>query len=180
MATKALTAFLAVTGAIRWVATTLSLISVAALLVYVTASTVGRALDLFTLKGANDIGGYLIVSVFYLGLAVSFRNGAFLRVPVLYERVRGTPRRVLDVVLYLIALGYVVLLDVYFWREIHHAYEFDITALGILETPLYIPQLALGIGTAALAVQILESTVTTAVGYAPPPSPPVDVVGGAS
>ena len=57
---------------------------------------------------ADEMAGYLLVAMTFLGLAPSLRGGAFIRIDTYRDRLRGGARRALDVALVAVALAYAI------------------------------------------------------------------------
>ena len=60
---------------------------------------------------ADEMAGYLLVAMTFLGLAPSLRGGAFIRIDTYRDRLRGAGRRLLDVALVTVGLAYAITVD---------------------------------------------------------------------
>lgn len=135
----------------------LSILSLVGILVIVVLAVLGRSLGLWTLLGADELSGYLLVALVFFGFAHTFRAGGFIRVDTFFRRTRGGGRRLLDVLLHLVALAFTLVFVVYLWRLVADSYRFQVTSIGLLRIPLYVPQAVVVAGAAALALQTLAN-----------------------
>ncbi|MBI2878838.1 MAG: TRAP transporter small permease [Candidatus Rokubacteria bacterium] len=135
----------------------LSMLALVGILVIVVFAVMGRYLGLWTILGADELSGYGLVALVFFGFAHTFRAGGFIRVDTFLKRTRGWGRRVLEVLLHLVALAFVLLLGVYLWRFVADSYRFQVTSIGLLRVPLYVPQAVVVVGAAALALQTLAN-----------------------
>lgn len=142
-------------AALSWISLWLAITSAFVLLAVITLNVIGRASGLYSILGAEELSGYILVAVVYFGLGHSFSHGSFINVDGLLNRTRGGGRRLLNFGRRLLAVAFVALLDVYFWRLTADSYRFGSTSIGSLRTPLIIPQAIIVIGTTILLVQIL-------------------------
>lgn len=144
-------------AAISWIGLWLGILCLAGMLVIVALAVVGRFLGLWVIIGADEISGYLMAALVFFGFAHTVRSGGFIRVDALLKRASGWRRRALEVLLHLIALAFVCLLIFCLWRFVAETYRFEVTSIGLLRIPLYVPQVVLVLGALALALQTLAS-----------------------
>lgn len=142
-----------IAAAVSRVGLWLAMLALAAIMATVVLAVVGRFLRLWTVLGADEISGYLLAALVYFGFAHTFRQGGFIRVDTLFRRTRGRGRRLLDVLLHLVALAFTLVFTVYLWQLLAESHRFQVTSIGLLRVPLYIPQTALVFGAAALVLQ---------------------------
>ena len=117
--------------------------------------------------GTDDLSGYCLVGVFFLGLAPTYRRGEHIRVGLLIDRLGGRGRRWLEfslIVAAVIATGWAT-----WWlgRTVYDSWRFDDMALGLLAVPIWIPQLAMCVGAAGLLIALLEDVVRCLRGLQP-------------
>jgi len=102
---------------------------------------------------AEEMGGYLLVLIAYLGMAEAYKLGRHIRVDIVSKRLTGKVRAWIDVGLSFIGL---VALLVVIWRAVimvYRSYAGNVIIPGIFLTPVYLPQTLVVIGLAALALQ---------------------------
>ncbi len=134
------------------------------MLFYVMGSVLGRYTGWWVFLGADEVGGYAMAALFFLGLAHTFRSGAFIRVTIVQQKLSPALRSASENLLYLVALAYAVILDWYFWQMILQSRDFGSTSIGVLAWPIWLPQLSLGIGAGIFALQIFSLLLGRLVG----------------
>nr|WP_145546114.1 TRAP transporter small permease [Variovorax boronicumulans] len=129
-----------------------------ALLISVLLSILGRQLH-FNIPGIDAYAGYLMAAAGFLALAHTLKRGEHIRVTLLINALRGGARRALE----LWSLGLATLLASLFafyscrlaWQS--HAFH-DISTSNDA-TPLWIPQLAMAVGTVVFAIAFADELV---------------------
>lgn len=104
---------------------------------------------------ADEMAGYLLVAMTFLGLAPSLRDGAFIRIDTYRDRLRGGARRVLDVALVTVALAYAITVDWYLWDLLAGTWRLGTTSIQVSRTPLWIPQAVMAVGGLLLILELL-------------------------
>lgn len=136
----------------------LASLSVVLILVLVCAEVAFRLFNHSTMI-ADELGAYLNAAVVFLGMTFTLREGGFIRIELLYERLNGTARRVVDIACGLISLAFTLVLGWFIWQHIAYAYTMNTRSTSILQTPEYIPQSLMLIGLVMLALQLLVLTL---------------------
>jgi len=121
----------------------------------------------FLLRGADDIVSWLCAATAFLALGHTFRRGELVRVGLLIERLAPGPRRLFA----LVALGLTVLFCGYMvyavLRFVYESWKFNEVAQGLIQIPIWIPQLSFAIGALILFVAVLDEFVVLARGGTP-------------
>ncbi len=119
------------------------------------------------IRGIDDIVAWLSAGAAALALAAMFRRGDLVRVTLLLDNLRPAPRRRLEV----FCLGFAVIFVGYtayaFGRFVHESWALDDIAQGLIKVPLWLPQLPLVIGIAALWLAIVEDLARVLTGAKP-------------
>ena len=126
-----------------------------ALTLMVAAGVVARRLLAAPFLFVEELSGYAVLLIVFLGLAHTMKAGAHVRVEVLAERVRGRAAAVLNTVTLLLATAWAAILcagTVYQTREY---YTQDVLSFAYLQTPLWIPASVMVIGATLLVLQCL-------------------------
>ncbi len=127
-------------------------------LAMVLTAIAGRWLG-FLLPGTDAYAGYCMAASGFLALAHTFRRNEHIRVTLVIDRLAGGARRGLE----LWALGAGTLLAALFaWfsaRLAWQSFEFNDISTANDATPLWIPQLAMAIGTAVFLVAMTDALV---------------------
>lgn len=126
--------------------------------VVVLAQIVGRFFGVLV-PGADELAGYFLAATSFLALAYTLRAGGHIRVTLLIGRLAPARRRLFE--LWCLAFGAVVVgyftyhAVVMTWES----YIFGDRAIGVLPTPLWIPQIAVALGLLMLALAFVEELV---------------------
>lgn len=132
-------------------------LSLLLMILLVSADVVGRWLFGFSLLISDEYSGYLLIAVTFMGGAFSLRSGSFTRMDVLYNHTAGRGRWVLDLLINLVGLAYLSVIDYWVWVFIGSSYRSGVTSISIAQTPLYLPQIFMGLGvTFLMIVALLE------------------------
>lgn len=111
----------------------------------------------------EEMGGYLLVLIAYLGMAETLKQGRHVKVDFLSKKFPESFRKWLHAILSFLAM---IALSVVTWRVVimvYRSYESKATVPGVFLTPVYIPQSLLIIGLIALLLQHIISFVKIAV-----------------
>jgi len=121
----------------------------------------GIATRLFNwfVPGTDAYAGYCMAGAGFLALAHTLKRNEHIRVTLILERLRGCPRRALE----LFALAAASLLALAFaWYSVRLAwqsYDFNDVSTGNDATPLWLPQLTMAFGAIVLAVAFVDELV---------------------
>ena len=136
----------------------LAALAMIGVLVMVLSSILGRLLD-FHLPGTDAYAGYSMAAAGFLALAHTLRKNEHIRVTLLIGRLTGGARRGLE----LWALTAAVLLaGLFAWfslRLVWQSHQFNDMSTGNDATPLWIPQIAMAVGTVLLFVAFVDEWV---------------------
>ncbi|MCU0957130.1 MAG: TRAP transporter small permease [Hydrogenophaga sp.] len=118
----------------------------------------------FYVPGTDAYAGYAMAGAGFLALAHTLKHGEHIRVTLLIGRFTGTARRGME----LWALSVSVLLSgvlaFYAWRLVWQSHQFHDISTSADATPLWIPQVVMGIGTTILLVALLDEWVLELLG----------------
>jgi TRAP-type C4-dicarboxylate transport system permease small subunit len=102
----------------------------------------------------DEVCGYLNAAAVFLGLAYTLREGGFIRVELLYERLRGNFRQAARWLIVGTGLVYVAVLLYFTVLHVMYLYQRDVRAVSVIETPEWIPQSVAIVGLAVLGLQL--------------------------
>jgi TRAP-type C4-dicarboxylate transport system permease small subunit len=127
------------------------------MLVVIGADIFTRYVLNFSFEIADELGGYMLVVMTFVSLSVCQVNNAFHQVELIQARL--TPRwRALSAAIFdVLSFGFAALLLWQLIRLERSSYRFGEKAPTYLETPLWIPRLAMAIGVAALLLSIVKT-----------------------
>jgi len=132
-------------------------------LAMVLTGIAGRLLH-FHVPGTDAYAGYCMAGCGFLALAHTFTRGEHIRVTLLLEHVGGRAHRVLALAALVIATALAALFAFYSIRLAFQSWEFNDISTGNDATPLWIPQLAMALGTLVFAVALGDALVQEASG----------------
>lgn len=117
----------------------------------------------YSMAGVDAYAGYTLAAGAFLALAAALRHGDHIRVTLIIQRFEGRPRWWIE----LFCLSLATYLSGYFaWfagKLVWGSYVFHDVSQNVDATPLWIPQLSMAIGLAALFLAFLEQLIVTAV-----------------
>lgn len=129
--------------------------SVIAMTGLVTVEIIGRTLFKFSTLISDEMSGYLLVAMGFLGLGYTLKIEGHIRVDTVIMRLSPRLRSLLIATWCLAGLVYVSVLTSVFWRLVLESYTMKTTSIGLGRTPLFIPQMAMPIGVMLLGLQLL-------------------------
>jgi TRAP-type C4-dicarboxylate transport system permease small subunit len=138
----------------------------------VTVEVIGRSFFNVSTLIADEMGSYLLVTLTFLGLAPTLRDGGFIRIDVYRARARGRARAVLDACIVVLAIGYTATLDWYLWGLAANSYRLGTTSIQVARTPLWIPQGIMAVGGTLLLAELLARLALVVAGAGAEPVTP--------
>ena len=151
-----------VNGAATWLAAA----AILAMAGITAAEVIARSFFNISFELADELGGYLLVATVFLGLGPALAGGVMLRVEMLEQRLPAPVRRVLDILFHLMALVVSGIAFYWIWQHVASSMRRETIAATWLETPLWVPQIAMPLGMALLIATLLVSLVRTLRGPA--------------
>jgi TRAP-type C4-dicarboxylate transport system permease small subunit len=127
-------------------------------LAMVLAGVAGRLLS-FNIPGTDAYAGYCMAAAGFLALAHTFKRGEHIRVTLIIDHVRPQARRALELWALGAATLLAALLAFYSIRLSYQSWDFQDISTGNDATPLWIPQLAMALGTLVLCVAFVDEFV---------------------
>jgi len=128
------------------------------LLIMVLLSIAGRQFG-FHLPGTDAYAGYLMAGSGFLALAHTLKRGEHIRVTLLLGALRGGAGRALEIWSLGVASLLAILFAIYSCRLVWQSIQFNDISTGNDATPLWIPQLAMAVGTVIFTVAFLDEWV---------------------
>lgn len=139
---------------VRWEQALIEVLVVAMALL-ICVEVVCRSMFGFSLMFTDEVAGYLLVALVFLGMPVALANGALFRVEFVLARLSPRPRAWLELVFNLLSLAVTLILVRELWRLVADSWTRGVRAPTVLATPLYIPQSLMVLGMATLACVLL-------------------------
>ena len=144
-------------GPVERVCKGLSEAALITMLAVIGADVFTRYLLNFSFEIADELGGYMLVVMTFVSLSVCQANNAFHQVELVQARLGPRGRALSAAIFDLLSFGFATLL---LWQLVKlelSSYRFGERAPTYLETPLWIPRLAMAIGVAALCFSIVRT-----------------------
>jgi TRAP-type C4-dicarboxylate transport system permease small subunit len=129
-------------------------VAVVAILVLVCAEVVLRQFNV-SLLVVDEICGYLNAGAVFLALAYTLRDGGFIRVELVYDRIKGGLKQAVRWLIVLTGTLYVGVLLYFTIVHVYYLYYKDVRAVSVIETPEWIPQTAAVVGLSVLLLQLV-------------------------
>lgn len=128
--------------------------------------SIGREMGVST-GAVNDIVAWLCAASGFFTMAHAFKNGDFVRVTLLMEKLQPGPRRALELVSLAIAVVAVGYLTWWACAFTYESWRFHELAQGLLPLPIWIPQSSFAIGSLLLWLAVLDEFVIVLRGGVP-------------
>ena len=118
-------------------------------------------------RGADDIVGWLCAASAFLALGYTFRHGDLVRVNLLIDRLPPRLRHSAEIACLAAALavtGYITWAATSF---VYESWQLGELAQGLIQIPIWIPQMSLVAGAAILAIAVLDELLAVLRGDKP-------------
>ena len=132
-------------------------VALTVMLVVIGVDILTRSLFNFSFEISDELGGYMLVVIAFVSLPVCQISDSFHHVELVQSRLSPFGRAVSHVIFDLLSLTFCVLL---LWQLVRFeitSFRFSDHAPTYLATPLWIPQLAMMLGTVALCFSMLRT-----------------------
>ena len=129
------------------------------ILVLVCVEVVARLFGSSTMI-ADEFAGYLNAAIIFLGLGYALREGAFIRVEIFYDKFKGLLRSTAQWIIVLSSLVFSLILTYFLGAHTSYAFDQDIRAVSVVETPEWLPMFVVTAGCAILVLQLVLFIVT--------------------
>lgn len=108
---------------------------------------------------ADELGGYALAVVAFMGLAYTLQKQGHIRITLLSGRLPPKTQYILELCTCALSLVASILLTRWVWHFIADNYSVGTVSFSVLYTPQYIPQLFMGIGISMLSLQLAINLV---------------------
>ncbi|MES2817628.1 MAG: TRAP transporter small permease [Pseudomonadota bacterium] len=113
---------------------------------------------------SDELAAYSMAASGFLGLPYALQRGAHIRVSLLYKLFSARGNHVMEILSTLVGLVIALYLAWYCALFTLESYEFKEVSSGMLPIPMWLPQLAMSLGTVILVVALLDRLVSVARG----------------
>lgn len=150
-----------------------SVLVVIAMMSLITLDVGLRNILNISLQSADELSGYLLVALSFFGVGYSLRTGALLRVEFILFSLPPRLKAALGVLYDVLSLGVMLILTYYLYRVTLSSYNRGMVAPTLLETPIWIPQVAMPVGSLILVVALILEIglgIARMLGWEPEPA----------
>ena len=144
-------------------AAALAALCMVALLASVLLSIASRQLS-FMVPGIDAYAGYLMAAAGFLAMAHTLKRGEHIRVTLLLSALRGRWKKGFEIWALALATLLALLYAFYSCKLAWQSHEFNDMSTGSDATPLWLPQLAMAVGTVVLAIAFVDELVLELLG----------------
>lgn len=118
-------------------------------------------------RGADDIVGWLCAATAFLALGHTFRRGELVRVGLVIDHLPPRARRAVAVAALALALAFVAYMAYAVVLFVYESWQFKEVAQGLIQIPIWIPQLSFVAGVLIFLVAVLDEFVVLVSGGKP-------------
>ena len=136
----------------------LAALAMVGVLAMVLLSIVSRQLD-FHVAGTDAYAGYAMAAAGFLALAHTLKRNEHIRVTLILGRLRGRARRGLEIWALSAAVLLAALFAFYSVRLALVSFQLNDISTSNDATPLWIPQIAMAVGTVVLLIAFIDEWV---------------------
>ncbi len=144
----------------------LAAVCLASICLVMLAQALGREVGVLV-RGADDVVAWLCAASAFLALGHTFRRGELVRVGLLIDLLGARARRVVGLAALAIALLFVGYMVYAVLRFVYESWKFNEVAQGMIQLPIWIPQLSFAAGALILFIALLDDFVAYARGAKP-------------
>jgi TRAP-type transport system small permease protein len=127
------------------------------MLVVIGVDILTRSLFNFSFEISDELGGYMLVVITFVSLPVCQINDSFHHVELVQSRLSPFARAVSHIIFDVLSLAFCVLLLWQLTKFELSSFRFGDRAPTYLATPLWIPQIAMMLGAAALCFSVART-----------------------
>ena len=133
------------------------------LLIMVLLSIFGRELG-FYVRGTDAYAGYFMAAVGFLALAHTLKKGDHIRVTLVVNAVKGRFKKAIEIWALAAAVALTGLFAYYSVKLSVNSFQFNDISTGNDATPLWIPQISMGLGAVVLLIAFIDELVLEILG----------------
>jgi TRAP-type C4-dicarboxylate transport system permease small subunit len=115
--------------------------------------------------GVDDVVSWLTAAAASLGMA--FRNGDFVRMTLIIDRLPSRRRRIVETTALAIALVGTAYAAYWVVRSVYESWVYQEMTSGLLVMPLWVPQISFAIGTVLLFIALADEFINVVRGGTP-------------
>jgi len=147
-------------------AATLAALCMIGVLICVLVSIISRQLGVHV-PGMDAYAGYFMAGAGFLALASTFKHGEHIRVTLLLNALAAKHRMRLDIFALLVSCVLAVALAWFSVKLVHDSRLYNDVSTANDATPLWLPQIAMAVGSILFLVALVDETINRLRGIAP-------------
>ena len=121
----------------------------------------------YLFRGADDIVAWLCAASAFLALGHTFRRGELVRVGIVIDHLPPRVRRPVGIGALFIAVAFVAYMAYAVLRFVYESWAFKEVAQGLIEIPIWIPQMSFVLGVLVLLVAVVDEFIVMVGGGKP-------------
>lgn len=125
---------------------------------------VGGAPFGYTPRAADEFAGYAMAASAFLAFPYAFRRGDHIRVVLLVDRLKGSARRLSDLLVLLITAYLVGYFAWYSARLAWQSWMFNELSQGLVPFPMWAPQATMALGNVVFFIAVVDTLIEVARG----------------
>jgi TRAP-type C4-dicarboxylate transport system permease small subunit len=148
----------------------LSCVTIAIMMFSTTIDSIMRYLFNSPIPGIFELNEVILVVCVFMGLSWCQAKRGHIRVTMVLQRMRPRAAVVLDIIIWIIAFSFVMILAVQTWHDAVYAYSIKLFRWGTVQMPIWWARALVPIGLWLLCIQILLdiwTDVCRLLGYLP-------------
>jgi TRAP-type C4-dicarboxylate transport system permease small subunit len=119
------------------------------------------------LRGADDIVAWLCAASAFLALGHTFRRGELVRIGLVIDRLPPRAQRPVNLAALFVAVLFVAYMAYAVVRFVYESWQFEEVAQGLIQIPIWIPQMSFVAGALVFFVAVLDEFVVLVAGGTP-------------
>lgn len=119
----------------------------------------------YSLLIVDEVVGNMTAAFAFFAISYALREGALLRVDVIFERLAPAVQAALQVVYDTLSIGYVAIVFYFCVKLVLSSIRYNTVSVSALATPMWIPQSVLPIGGALLILALAAEIVRNIYRY---------------
>jgi TRAP-type mannitol/chloroaromatic compound transport system permease small subunit len=134
----------------------------------------GSYLGLPTTQVTDEISGYMLALAATWGLAYALRSGSHVRIDVVFPYLTPRLKVVADFLALLLMALFAAVVSWKIWALVADSWQTGMRSSTYLLTPLYVPQIILGVGFTLLALAAVSMVLAMLSGSEPTAARPAE------
>jgi TRAP-type C4-dicarboxylate transport system permease small subunit len=146
----------------RWLGllgATLTSLAIVGLVGLVLTEIIGRSFFDFSTMISDEYSGYLYLSAVFFGLAYGLNHQSHIRITIITSRLGKEANRWIDAAIGLAGMAMMAVVIYYVWLLIEDTKSMDMVSEAVSQTPLYLTQIPMLIGSVLLWISLLNFTL---------------------